>query len=147
VRALFTRHGEPGEVRAAQAVLTLPLSVMQLPPLAPGSVLFTPSLPRKQMPLSKLLMGPVVKLVLCFSKPFWAQIEDGEHRDVAFFHAPGAAFPTFWTTLPVRSSVLSAWSGGPKALQLIGRSSDEMLRAALASVAEIFGKRRDYHKM
>lgn len=147
VKALFTRHGEPGEVRASQAVITLPLSVMQLPPLTPGSVLFSPSLPRKQLPLSKLLMGPVVKLVLCFSKPFWAQIEDGQHRDVAFFHVPGATFPTFWTTLPVRSSVLSAWSGGPKALQLVGRSSDEMLRAALASVAEIFGKRRDYHKM
>lgn len=147
VTASFTRHGEPGEVRASQAVITLPLSVMQLPPLTPGSVLFTPALPRKQVPLSRLLMGPVVKLVLCFSKPFWAEVDDGEHRDVSFFHAQGAPFPTFWTTLPVRTPILTAWSGGPKAMRLVGRSSDELLRAALASVAEIFGKRRDYHKM
>lgn len=147
VKALFSRHGEPGEVRASQAVITLPLSVMQLPPLTPGSVLFTPTLPRKQLPLSRLLMGPVVKLVLCFSKPFWAEIDDGEHHDVAFFHAQGAPFPTFWTTLPVRTPILIAWSGGPKAMRLVGRGTDEVLRPALASIAEIFGKRRDYHKM
>lgn len=147
VRVLFTRHGEPAEVRATQAVITLPLSVMQLPPLTPGSVLFTPALPRKQLPLSRLLMGPVVKLILCFSKPFWDEIDDGEHRDVAFFHAQGAPFPTFWTSLPVRTPILTAWSGGPNAMRLVGRSTDEVLRPALASIAEIFGRRRDYHKM
>ena len=147
VEVAFTRHGEPGSVRASRAVITLPLSVMQLPPLTPGSVLFTPTLPRRQVPLSRLLMGPVVKLVMCFSKPFWAEIDEGQHRDVAFFHAHGAAFPTFWTTLPVRAPVLTAWSGGPNAMRLVARTTDEVLRPALASVAEIFGKRRDYRKM
>jgi monoamine oxidase len=147
VNVSFTRHGEPGSIRAAQAIITLPLSVLQLPPLTPGGVLFTPALPGKQLPLSRLLMGPVVKLVLCFSKPFWAEIDDGQHRDVAFFHARGAAFPTFWTTLPVRAPVLIAWSGGPKAMRMVGQSTDEVLRPALASVADIFGKRREYRKM
>jgi monoamine oxidase len=147
VNVAYTRHGEPGAVRAAQAIITLPLSVMQLPALTPGSVLFTPTLPRKQVPLSRLLMGPVVKLVLCFSKPFWAEIDEGLHRDVAFFHAQGAPFPTFWTSLPVRAPVITAWSGGPKAAKLVGRGTDEVLRPALASIAEIFGKRRDYRKM
>lgn len=147
VNVLFTRHGEPSEVRASQAIVTLPLAVMQLPALAPGSVLFTPTLPRKQLPLSRLLMGPVIKLVLCFSRPFWAEIEDGKHRNVAFFHAQGAPFPTFWSTLPVRSPILVAWSGGPKALRLVGHSTDEVLRPALQSIAEIFGKRRDYRRM
>lgn len=147
VTIAFNRHGEPGEVRAAQAVITLPLSVLQLPPLAPGSVLFTPSLPKKQLALSKLIMGPVVKLTLGFSKPFWEEIDDGEHRDVAFFHALGAPFPTFWTTLPVRTPLMIAWSGGPKAMRLIGRNTDEVLRAALSSASEIFGKRRDFRKM
>lgn len=143
----YSRHGEPGTVRAAQAIITLPLSVLQLPALTPGSVLFTPTLPRKQLPLSRLLMGPVVKLVLCFSRPFWAEIDAGLHRDVAFFHAQGTPFPTFWTSLPVRAPVLTAWSGGPKAAKLVATSTDEVLRPALASVAEIFGKRRDYRKM
>lgn len=145
VQVLATRHGEPIEVRARQAIITLPLGVLQLPALAPGSVLFTPTLPRK--PVARLLMGPVVKLMLCFSKPFWAEIEDGRHRDVAFFHARGAPFPTFWNTLPVRSPVLAAWSGGPNALRLVARSTDEVLRPALASLAELFGKGRNYRKL
>jgi monoamine oxidase len=147
VNVSYSRHGEPGAVRAARAIITLPLSVMQLPALTPGSVLFTPTLPRKQLPLSRLLMGPVVKLVLCFSRPFWSEIDAGVHRDVAFFHAQNAPFPTFWTSLPVRAPVLIAWSGGPKAAKLVARSTDEVLRPALASVAAIFGKRRDYRKM
>lgn len=147
VNVLFNRLGEVAEVRASRVIVTLPLGVMQLPPLAPGSVLFTPELPRKQMPLSRLLMGPVVKLLLCFSKPFWAELDDRRHRDVAFFHAQGAPFPTFWTSLPLRTPILTAWSGGPNAMRLVARSTDEVLRSALASLAEIFGKGRDYRRM
>jgi monoamine oxidase len=147
VKVLFTRHGEFAEVRARQAIVTLPLGVMQLPALAPGSVLFSPALPRKQLPLSRLIMGPVIKLALCFSKPFWTEIDDGHHRDVAFFHAQGAQFPTFWSTLPVRSSVLYAWSGGPNALRIVARTTDEVLRPALASLSQLFGKGRDYRRL
>ncbi len=116
----FARHGEPGSVRAAQAIITLPLSVMQLLALTPGSVLFTPALPRKQGPLSRLLMGPVVKLVLCFSTPVL-----GGDRSMGCIvmsrssMRTGAPFPTFWTTLPVRAPVLTAWTGGPNAARLV----------------------------
>jgi monoamine oxidase len=147
VKVLYTRHGEFMEARAPRVIVTLPLGVMQLPPLAPGSVLFSPALPRKQLPLSRLIMGPVIKLALCFSKPFWTGIDDGRHRDVAFFHAPGAPFPTFWSTLPVRSSVLYAWSGGPNAARIVARTTDEVLRPALASVAQLFGKDRNYRRL
>jgi monoamine oxidase len=147
VKVLYTRHGELAEARARQAIVTLPLGVMQLPPLAPGSVLFSPALPRKQLPLSRLIMGPVIKLALCFSKPFWAEIDDGDHRDVAFFHAQGAAFPTFWSTLPVRTSVLYAWSGGPNAARIVARTTDEVLRPALASLGQLFGKDRNYRRL
>ena len=147
VHLLYTRHGELAEVRARQAIVTLPLGVMQLPPLAPGSVPFSPALPRKQQPLSRLIMGPVIKLALCFSKPFWAEIDAGRHRDVAFFHAPGTPFPTFWSTLPVRSPVLYAWSGGPNAARIVARTTDEVLRPALVSLGELFGKHRNYRRM
>jgi len=147
VKVLLTRHGELSEVHAKQAIVTLPLGVMQLPPLAPGSVLFSPQLIRKQMPFSRLIMGPAIKLALCFSKPFWTEIEDRRHRDIAFFFAQGAPFPTFWSTLPVRSSILYAWSGGPNASRIVARTTDEVLRPALASLGQIFGKDRNYRRM
>jgi monoamine oxidase len=146
VRVLFTRHGEFAEVVARQAIVTLPLGVLQQPALAPGSVLFSPGLPF-QKPLSRLVMGPVVKLALCFSKPFWMELDAGRHRDVAFFHAQGAPFPTFWSTLPVRTSVLYAWSGGPNATRIVARTTDEVLRPALASLSELFGKGRNYRRL
>ena len=147
VTVLATQLGEPLEVQASQAIVTLPLGVLQLPPSAPASVQFTPALPRKQLPLSRLEMGPVIKLVMCFRTPFWAELADAEHRDVAFFHSPDAPFPTFWNTLPVRSSVLIAWSGGPNAMRMTGRGADEIVRQALASLAAIFGRRVNYRRL
>jgi monoamine oxidase len=118
-----------------------------LPPQARGAVQFTPGLPRKQVPLSRLAMGPVIKLMLCFSRPFWAEMEDAKHREIAFFHSQGAPFPTFWTTLPVRTAVLTAWSGGPKAMRLVGQSTDDMLQPVIASLTSVFGKKLNYRKM
>jgi hypothetical protein len=40
---------------------------------------------------------------------------------VAFFHNPEAPVPTFWTPLPMRAPLLTAWAGGPKAARLTGR--------------------------
>ena len=51
-------------------------------------------------------MGPVRKLVLRFRSAFWERLHDGRFRDAAFFHNPGAHFPTFWTQLPLRAQLL-----------------------------------------
>lgn len=147
VTVTSTRHGEPVRTHASQAIVTLPLGVLQLPPQAPGSVEFTPGLPRKQLPLQRLSMGPVIKLMLCFSRPFWAEMNDAQFRKIAFFHAPGAPFPTFWTTLPARTPVIVAWTGGPHAMRMAGKNTDEILQPALASLAALFGKRVNYRKL
>lgn len=147
VTVVASRHGESVETHASQAVVTLPLGVMQLPPQARGGVRFTPELPRKALPLSRLSMGPVIKLMLCFSRPFWAEMNDAQYRKIAFFHAQGAPFPTFWTTLPARTSILIAWCGGPNAQRLAGKDTDAMLQPALASLRALFGKGLNYRKM
>jgi monoamine oxidase len=41
----------------------------------------------------------------------------------------------------MRAPLLTAWAGGPKAARLTGSSTRELVNAALASVASIFGKR------
>jgi len=65
-----------------------------------------------------------------------------ELRDAGFLHDPGAAFPTWWTALPLRLSVLTGWSGGPKADALSGRGEAAILARAIESLAQIFGLRR-----
>jgi monoamine oxidase len=120
----------PFRARARQAVVTLPLGVLQSP-----SVRFVPHLKEKQKPLRALASGPVVKAALHFRRAFWEK----KYPDVAFFHAPGSAFPTFWAQLPMHSPVLIAWAGGPKASRLAGLETREVIRRAISSLAEVFG--------
>jgi monoamine oxidase len=115
--------GESFRFTARQCIVTLPLGVLQS-----GLVRFSPGL-EKESSLRKLASGPVIKAALRFPSAFWEK----RHRGVAFFHAPRAAFPTFWTPLPARAPLLIAWSGGPKA----ARPTWDAIRASLKS---IFGR-------
>lgn len=108
---------------APRAIVTLPLGVLQS-----GAVRFSPDV-KKNEAMKRLASGPVIKAALRFPSAFWAKRYPG----VAFFHAPHAAFPTFWTPLPARAPLLVAWSGGPKATQ----PSWGAIRASLKS---IFGR-------
>jgi monoamine oxidase len=134
------RHGQPTTVQARRAIVTLPLGVLQLAAGAVGAVRFTPD-PRKQKALAGLATGPVIKVVLHFREPFWEHVDAGRYRDAAFFHAPGAAVPTFWSTMPLRGSLLNAWTGGPNAARLSGKSEEELARLAIDSLQSGFGKR------
>ncbi|HVJ29815.1 MAG TPA: NAD(P)/FAD-dependent oxidoreductase, partial [Gammaproteobacteria bacterium] len=134
-----TQLGRAHEVVADKAIVTLPLGVLQLPPQAPNGVRFVPALTAKQKALASLAAGPVIKILLRFRKPFWEEIDDGRYADAAFFHAPRAPFPTFWTMLPLRASVLAAWAAGPAAARLAGASEDDIVRTALGCLAKMLG--------
>jgi monoamine oxidase len=81
----------------------------------------------------------VLKAVLRFRTPFWETADRGLYRDVRFFHPRQAAFPTFWTALPVRTPVIVAWAAGPKAVALAGLKQPQIIDAALESLAALFG--------
>jgi monoamine oxidase len=135
------RHGEPIRFEAARAIVTLPLGVLQLPAASPHAVRFAPALPAKRRALAWLAAGPVVKVVMQFARPFWAEVDDQRYRNAAFFFAPRATFPTFWTSLPLRTAVLVAWCAGSRAQGLIGSNRDEILASVVASLRTVFGRR------
>jgi monoamine oxidase len=124
-------RGQAFRIAAPRAIVTLPLGVLQS-----DAVRFTPALEEKRPALRKLVAGPVVKIGLRFHSAFW----EARDPEVAFFHSPPAAFPTFWTALPLRAPVLIGWAGGPKAERLSGVSEKGVLREALKSLGSIFGK-------
>lgn len=140
------RHGEPVRLQAARTIVTLPLGVLQLPAASPHAVRFTPELRAKRSALEHLATGPVIKVVMQFARPFWAELDGSRYRNAAFFFAPQATFPTFWTSLPLRSSVLVAWCAGSRAQALVGKTRDEILTSVVASLRSLFG-RRNYHAM
>lgn len=133
-------------VRARHAIVTLPVGVLQSAPGTPGHVVFDPPLSAKTRALRQLHSGPVIKVVLRFSRAFWAGLAGARYRNAAFFFAPGSPFPTFWTALPWRVPQLVAWSAGPNAVRLAGSKEPELRRHIYASLGALFG-RRPYHAL
>jgi monoamine oxidase len=121
VQVRGTFRGEPWSAWAPRAVITVPIGVL-------------PSLVKeKREALAKLESGPVVRVALAFREAFWEK----QHPGIAFFHAPEAPFPTFWTPLPMHAPLLTCWAGGPKAARLTGSPEKTLLKQALASVRSV----------
>jgi monoamine oxidase len=79
-----------------------------------------------------------------FKTRFWEEL----HKEsISFLHSgPENYFPTWWTQVPVRSSYLIAWQGGPKAYELSEMTSEERLDAAFKTLQKLTGKSRAYLK-
>ena len=130
-----TAAGEALTVSARAAIVTLPAGV-----LSANAVRFEPELPqRTRDALARIVMGPVTKLVLRFRSAFWERVRDGRYRDGAFFHNADAAFPTFWTMLPLRAPLLVAWAGGPKSDALAHFDQAALVATALGDLRTLFG--------
>jgi len=122
----------PGYVRAdafeaEKAIVTLPLGVLQA-----GVVRFSPALKEKETAARQLVVGHVVKVVLCFGSAFW---EDRGLTKLTFIHARGEKFPTWWTTRPIAAPILVGWAGGPPAADLTSKGTDFIIGAAIQSLA------------
>jgi monoamine oxidase len=132
---------QPFSVRASCAIVTLPLGVLQAPAEAPGAVRFVPGLDTKREALERLFFGPVLKLSLRFRTAFWEELDGGKYQGASFFHSAATAFPTFWTSLPLRAPLLTAWIAGPKAARLSMYEMPDIVRQALESLSAVFGGR------
>lgn len=114
---------------ASRAVITLPLGVLRA-----KTVEFVPDLVDKWSASESLKVGSVSKLILRFREPFWESIG---LADLGFLHAPEEPFPTWWTTSPMRSTILTAWAGGPASEKLCELSSRDRVDRALHSLSHL----------
>jgi monoamine oxidase len=92
-------------------------------------------LPEKQSAANQLIMGRVVKIIICFNSLFWE--ERGVTRP-SFIHARGEKVPTWWTTRPMVTPILVGWAGGPAAEDLALKADGLILTAAIESLAHTF---------
>ncbi len=128
---VFVRAG--GHVwRARKAIITVPLGVLQA-----GSIAFLPEPSGILRAARALQFGQVYRVVLRFRSAFWESQE--ELKDVGFILSQETFFPTWWTTLAMRSTILTGWSAGAHANGLIGMSREEILDQALQSLARVTG--------
>jgi monoamine oxidase len=124
---------------APAAIITLPIGVLGHRG-DENAVVFDPELPtEKRDALDHIAMGHVVKVTFWFRSPFWESVMDGRYHAAAFLHGPDLPMPTFWTQLPIRSELVVAWAGGPKASALRRRPVDELVAMARDDFGALFG--------
>ena len=115
---------------ARTAIATLPLGV-----LASGAVEFVPSLPEsKRGAFADLVMGPVLKLLLHFSEPFWP-------ARLANLTCATGPVTLYWPALDhgrETPAVLTAYCTGPRAASLSLLPEDEAVAVVLADLARLF---------
>lgn len=124
---MTTRRGETYHARAA--IITIPIGVWK----TAGAIRFDPPLREKEGALSKLEVGHVVKMIFKFRERFW----DAERN---FVHSTDPFVPTWWTTSPIRASMLTGWAGGHAADRLL--AAKDITDRALQSLASVFKVRR-----
>ncbi|HKW26466.1 MAG TPA: NAD(P)/FAD-dependent oxidoreductase [Terriglobales bacterium] len=128
---------------APSAVITLPLSILQLPSTSPGAVCFVPALDAKQAALSQLAMGTAVHITLVFREAFWRGAAlagaSGSLADMQFLFSDNPCFPTWWSKLPSPAPVLVGWSAGPRAQQFCGQPASVIAGKAVETLRAILG--------
>jgi len=120
-------------VRAAAAIVTVPVSVLDFAGEQSGSLRFTPSLAAKAGAARFIELGNVVKLVLRFREPFWRRV--GPLDDMLFLHAFDQPIPTWWVADDPEAPLLTAWAGGPQSTRLGVTRGDALRDVAVESLS------------
>ena len=138
-------------IRAKKALLTIPIGVWKAAPQQEGAIRFDPPLTSKMRAIAKLEVGHVVKIVFRFRERFWDDPAfllrtigrtQGDGLPLNFVHSSDRFVPTWWTSAPVRSPLLTGWAGGHAADAMLAEGKGAMVDRALDSLARVFRMRR-----
>jgi monoamine oxidase len=136
VRLEAQTNGHPVIFEAAQAIITLPLGVLQQ-----NSVTFSPT-PDALHEANRLRMGQVRRFTLHFREPFWATLKPAalsqKLETLSFLFSFASMPPVWWTSHPAPSNTLTGWIGGPRSATLADLTPDELGEAACKTLAQIF---------
>jgi monoamine oxidase len=132
-------------VTARAAIVTIPLGVLTArPDGTPGPIAFRPGLGGPvRTALGGVAMGAALRVVMQFQTPFWAAlpVEGGGDApsDLSFLSVEDDEFAVFWTSFPLRASVLTAWMGGPRAEAMASLTNDQIVDRALHALSRACG--------
>jgi monoamine oxidase len=94
--------------------------------------------------LAAFEMGQVQRFVFRFQSRFWEKVSK---EPIGFLHAgPENYFPTWWTQMPLRSPLLVAWQGGPKAIEMSKWPEEKKIVAAFETLGLMTGHTVEYLK-
>jgi monoamine oxidase len=133
-----TRDDARRELTCRKLIVTLSLGVLQAAPGSMGAIAFEPSPVDALKAAGALILGNAFRVTLRFSEAFWE--EDKRFRQVGFLFSGEKLFPTWWTTQPVATPLLTGWTAGGAADDLLNGRSTGIEKEALASLRRILGR-------
>jgi monoamine oxidase len=138
---IVTGNGEI--LKAPHAIVSLPLAVLRLP-VSAGGIAFDPDITAKRDAYAKIAVGDVVRVVLVFRERFWERLQPSGRslERLSFLFSSDEYFPTWWTTMPASSTILTGWSAAGRAERLRGRDATSIVARAISSLSDILGMDR-----
>jgi monoamine oxidase len=139
------RADELSNHATGRVLITVPLAILQAAPDDNGAIRFTPTLPDSKLEaLTKLVMGKVIRVTLCFRHRFWDTISPPGHdrknlSDMGFLFSQNEWFPTWWTTMPEKLPIITGWAPFRCAERLSGRSRSFVIEQSLKALGSLLG--------
>ncbi|MGH7033473.1 MAG: flavin monoamine oxidase family protein [Stellaceae bacterium] len=135
-RKAAIRCRDGGSFAADGAVLAVPLPLLRNIALPEAARAIAAAA------LADIGFGNAVKILLRFSRTWWAAHAGQNLADMSFLFS-SAAVPTWWTQRPEQHPVLTGWLAGPRADAVAMLSSDQIIERALGSLAQNFAVSAD----
>ena len=126
-------------IRCAQLIITVPLGVLEATAPAQGAIVFDPEPKGIRNAMRTLEFGQVYRVTFRFEEPFWQT--DERLKGIGFVISREQVFPTWWTSHPVLTPLLTGWSAGPTAEPLLGAQRPVVISEALGSLGRILGRK------
>ena len=132
VRVHARDGGELAQYLAQQAVIALPLGVLQH-----LGVVFDP-VPAALIAANQLVMGSVRRFTLLFRERWWSTHEEVMLGKLSFLFARDAMPSVWWTAHPWETRTLTGWIGGPRSAAFDQFTREQVGDAACKELARIF---------
>lgn len=127
---------------ARKVIVTVPLGVWLAEENLKGAITYSPALTQKQEAAEQMGFGSAIKILLLFKKPFWEKLSLEQQPEVDLkqtgFIISDQEIRTWWTQLPQRSSLLTGWMAGPKALLAKDADDETILLKSFEALSNIF---------
>jgi monoamine oxidase len=128
--AVAVRLRSAETVRAQRVLITVPLGVLQA-----GAIRFDPE-PEDTLAAARVLrFGDAFRVTLLFDRAYWDEI--GETAGAGFVFSGEPVFPVWWTGRPVEACVITGWTAGAKADELLGLSESAVMALAVGTLSRI----------
>jgi monoamine oxidase len=136
---------EPLFSSAARVLVTVPLGVLKAPAGERGTIEFAPALPAQKLnALERVEMGTAMRVVLRFRRRFWETMtaatssrQEKSLGGMGFLFSDDEWFPTWWTTEPRKSPIITGWAPFRAGAGLSGQSEAFVVDRCLGSLGRL----------